>query len=266
MTKKTKKIGLALGSGAYRGFAHIGVIRTLEKHNLPISYLSGSSIGAWVAAYYSLFLDTTKLEHDLTQNSRENLSLLLDLGLENGLISGKKFQSYLEHKLEGKNFSDTKIPLRLVATDLLSARPYVFSRGSLSAAVRASTSVPIIFKPLEYDSYLLADGGMSNPIPSNLVKDMGADIVIGVNLYHDNEFKEKKLNLSKLVVRSSLVMLHNLAKSSLASANVIISPDLSNISPKNSLSKYFTPKIAQEMILIGEQATEKVIPSIKALL
>ena len=266
MAKKIKKIGLALGSGAYRGFAHIGVIRTLEKHKLPISYLSGSSIGAWVAAYYSIFLDTIQLESDLTKNSRENLSLLLDLNWSGGLVGGNKFTTYLERKLEGKNFSDAQIPLRLVATDLLSARPYVFSRGRLSTAVRASTSVPIIFKPLEYDSCLLADGGMSNPVPSNLVKDMGADVVVGVNLYHDNEFKEKKLNLSKLVVRSSLVMLNNLAKSSLVNADVVISPDLSNIGPKNSLSKYFTPKIAQEMILIGERAAEKAIPDIKALL
>ena len=265
MTKK-KTIGLALGSGAYRGFAHIGIIRTLEKHGLPISYLSGASIGAWVAAYYSLFQDTVELEKDLVENNRENMSLLFDLNWRGGLIGGDKFLKYLDRNLQQKSFAEAKIPLRLVATDLLSARPYVFSRGRLAAAVRASTAVPVIFKPFEHDGRLLADGGMSNPIPCDLVRAMGADIVIGANLYHDNEFKTPKLNLSQLVVRSSLVMLHNLATSSLQEADVIISPDLSHIGPQNSLAKYFTPKTAKEMIAIGARAAERAVPHIKSLM
>lgn len=264
--KKRKKIGLALGSGAYRGFAHIGVLRVLEKHKIPIDYLSGSSIGAWVAAYFAMFKDTDRLEADLINNQQENLSLLFDLNWSGGFIGGNKFVKYLEKRLQGYDFSSLKIPLKIVATDLATARPYVFSKGSIATAVRASTSVPVLFKPLEHDNCLLVDGGMSDPVPCDLVKEMGADIVIGVNLYHDNEFKNGKLGLSQVVVRSSLVVLHNLAKSSLTKADVTITPDLAHIGSHSGISKYFTKKIAEEMISIGEKATEAVIPAIKKLL
>lgn len=263
---KRKKIGLALGSGAYRGFAHIGVIRSFEKHGIPIDYLSGSSIGAWIAAYYALFQDTTALEDDLTKNSRENMSLLLDFNWSGGLIGGNKFTKYLDKKLQGHSFAETNIPLRIVATDLRTARPYIFSRGNLATAVRASTSVPIVFKPIEHDSCLLADGGMSNPVPGDLVREMGADVVIGVNLYHQNEFRRDRLNLSQLLVRSTAIMLHNLADASLDVCDAIISPDLSVFGPKSSLAKYFDQKMAREMIKTGYDAAESIIPHIKKLL
>lgn len=261
-----KKIGLALGSGAYRGFAHIGALRALKNSGLKIDYLSGTSIGAWVAAYFAMFKNTDRLEADLINNHQENLSLLFDLNWSGGFIGGNRFIKYLEKRLHGYNFADLKIPLKIVATDLTTARPYVFSKGSIATAVRASISVPVLFKPLEYNNCLLVDGAMSNPVPCDLVREMGADIVIGVNLYHDNEFKKNRLSLSQTVIRSSVVMLHNLAKSSLATADIIIKPDLSHIGSRSSLSKYFTKKIAEEMILIGEKATEAAIPNIKKLL
>ncbi len=264
--KKRKKIGLALGSGAYRGFAHIGVLRVLQKHGIQIDYMSGSSIGAWVAAYFAMFRNTDQLELDLINNRQENLSLLFDLNWSGGFIGGSKFVKYLEKRLQGYDFSDLQIPLKIVATDLATAHPYVFSKGSIATAVRASTSVPVLFKPLEYDNCLLVDGGMSDPVPCDLVRGMGADIVIGVNLYHENEFKKNKLGLSQVVVRSSVVMLHNLAKYSLVNADITVSPDLSHIGVHSSISKYFTRKVAEEMISIGEASAEAAIPELKRLL
>jgi len=264
--KKRKTIGLALGSGAFRGFAHIGVIRSLEKHNIPIDYLSGSSIGAWVAAYYAIFKDISKLEKVLVGNPKKNLPMFFDLSWTGGFIGGRKFMTFLEKNLHQHNFSFLSIPLKIVATDLITGNPFVFETGDVAQAVRASTSVPLVFKPVKHQNKLLIDGGLSNPVPGDLLREMGADIVIGVNLYHKNEFIEKKFTMPKVVLRSTRIVLHNLAKVAIKNADIVIKPDASKYVGENSFSKYFTKEIAEAIIKIGERATDKIIPQIKALL
>lgn len=264
--KFKKTVGLALGSGAYRGFAHIGVIRSLEKNNIPIDYLSGASIGAWAAAYYALSKDISTLEKDLIDNQKENLSLLFDFGWTAGLISGEKFVSYLTKKLQGCQFSDLKIPLKIVTTDLISGRPFVFSSGEVATAVRASCSVPLVFKALKYEDKLLVDGGLSNPVPSDLVREMGADIVIGVNLYNKNEFQKQKYKDSNIVVRGTMIILASLAEATMFKADIVIEPDTSSLVKESNLSKYFSKEVADKLIRIGEDATDRVIPEIKKLL
>lgn len=264
--KARKTIGLALGSGAYRGFAHIGVIRSLEKNNIPIDYLSGASIGAWAAAYYARFKDIGTLEKDLIDNQKENMSLLFDFGWNKGLISGEKFLFYLNQKLQNCNFVDLQIPLRIVATDLASGRPYIFDSGSVASAVRASCAVPIIFKAPEHDDKLLVDGGLSDPVPVDLLVKMGADITIGVNLYNQQEFVTQKYTSSNIVVRSTMVMLASLSQAAMHQADIVIEPDLSRFVKKNSLAKYFSKQSADEMIHSGEEAADRIIPELRKLL
>lgn len=264
--KKNKTVGLALGSGAFRGFAHIGVIRSLEKHNIPIDYLSGSSIGAWVAAYYAIFKDINKLKTDLTDNPKQNLFAMLDLSWTGGLIGGEKLMTYLEHNLRHHNFSSLKIPTQIVATDLVTGQPFVFESGDVAKAVRASISVPLVFKPVSYKNKLLVDGGLSNPVPGDLVKKMGADIVISVNLYNKNEFIDKKFTMPNVILRSTRIVMHNLSHVAVRNADIIIEPDTSKYLKKGVLSKYFTKEIVEEMIKVGEKATDKLIPKIKELL
>ncbi|MFZ4631932.1 MAG: patatin-like phospholipase family protein [Patescibacteria group bacterium] len=264
--KKNKTIGLALGSGGFRGFAHIGAIRSLEKNGIPISYLSGCSIGAWVAAYYSLFLDINKLEEDMTANPRENMLLLFDLSWNGGFVGGSKFAGFLEKNLQHKKFSDTKIPLKIITTDLISGMPYIFESGDVAQAVRASTSLPILFKPMEYKNKLLVDGGLINPVPGDLVRKMGADIVIGVNLYNKNEFIKQNFPITKVIIRSARIGLHSLAKMAMRDVDVAVEPDVSKYNEESSVSQYFTKDIANEIIRIGEKAMDKAIPQIKELL
>lgn len=264
--KKNKTVGLALGSGGFRGFAHIGVIRSLEKNGIPINFISGSSIGAWVGAYYSLFKDINKLEEDLTSNRRENMLILFDLSWGGGLVNGQKFSAFLEKNLKNKNFSDTKIPLKILATDIASGVPHVFDSGPVAQAVRASTSLPLIFKPVNFRNKVLVDGGLSNPVPGDLVKEMGADIIISVNLYHKNEFIKQKFSTAQVVMRSGRIGLHNLAQMAIKNADIVITPDISSYTEKNGLEQYFTKKIADDIIKIGEKAADKLIPQIKDLL
>jgi len=263
-TRKT--IGLALGSGAYRGFAHIGVIKSLEKHHMPIDFLSGSSIGAWVAAYYAVFKDISKLEKDLINNQKENISLLFDFDWTGGLIGGGKFVTYLEKKLQHYNFTNLKIPLKIVATDLANGQEVILEHGDVAQAVRASTSVPLIFKPLPYKDKLLVDGGLSNPVPGDVVRNMGADIVIGVNLYNQNDFVAGKITMPNIFARSTMIAIYNLAQITSKYCDILIEPDTSRFVKKNTLAKYFTKKVADEMIFIGEKATDKIIPTLKAKL
>ena len=263
--KRRKTIGLALGSGAYRGFAHIGVIRSLEKHNIPVDFLSGTSIGAWVAAYYAIYQDLALLEKDLAGNIKENLPLLFDFS-RSGVIGGQKFSNYLEQKLQRYSFANLRIPLQIAATDLANGQAYVFKSGDVARAVRASTSVPLVFKPLTDEGRVLVDGGMSNPVPCNLVKEMGADIVIGVNLYNTNEFSKSRPSITDIPWRSSVIMLYNLSQASMSVADIIIEPDLSAFRQASGLSKYFDQGTARKMMEAGERAANAAIPAIRKLL
>jgi NTE family protein len=260
-----KTIGLALGSGAYRGFAHIGVIRSLERHGFQVDYLSGASIGAWVAAYYALFQELQQLENDLMENTKENLSLLFDLSWRKGLITGDRLLKYFDKKFAGQTFAAVKIPLQIVATDMNSASSYIIKDGPLAAAVRASASVPVVFSPFVIDDHFLVDGGMSNPVPCDVVRNMGAEIVIGVNLYHSNEFADAPDSFSNMAVRGTVILLHNLAVESSKSADLVINTDMSAFSKKSHLAKYFTKDTALEMIKVGELATDEIIPQLRKL-
>jgi NTE family protein len=263
---KRKKIGLALGSGGYRGFAHIGVFKSLKKHKIPIDYISGTSAGALVGAYYALFKNVKEIEQDLIGSERESMKFLLDFNWFGGLIGGHKFVDYLEKRFKKQKFSDVKIPLQIATTDLSKGLPYVFSRGSLARAVRASTSIPLVFKPFLYRGKVLVDGGICNPLPVNLVENMGADIIIGVNLYNKNEFIAKKINMAHVFNRVQQTYLYHLSQGSIKKCDIVIEPDASSFDGDNNFSKYFTKKIAEKLISIGEKATDKAIPRIKAKL
>lgn len=263
---KRKTVGLALGSGAFRGFAHIGVLKSLIKHGIPIDYLSGASIGAWIAAYYAVSEDVKKVEAALASKPTDNLPMFFDFSFFGGFIDGGKINVALEKGLKHHVFSKLKIPLKIVATDLVSGQPYVFETGDIARAVHASISVPLVFRPVSHKGKLFVDGGLSNPIPCNLVRDMGADVVIGVNLYHKNEFVNRKFTMSQVVLRSTRIVLHNLALADIKGADVIIGPDTSSFLKEQGFQKYFTSEVAAELIKIGEQATNKMIPKIRKLL
>jgi len=261
------KIGLALGSGGFRGFAHIGVIQVLQENNIPIDYISGASIGALVAAFYSVNSNLNILEDEiLSSQTREKLPTLFDLGFRGGFVSGRKFEEFLEKMLGRKSFNDCKIPLAIVATDLVSGQAQVLSQGKLALAVRASASVPLVFEPVKYRGKLLVDGGLSNPVPVNLLQDMGADKVIAVNLYHQNEFIDKSFNMPTVALRASRIAVHNLAKHSLLQADIVMNPDTSVHMRNNKYKKYFHPAVAQALINIGRREAKRFLPAIKKML
>lgn len=261
--KNPKKIGLALGSGGFRGFALIGVLCALKENNIPINFISGSSIGSLVAAHYAVFQDVERLKKDLVGNSKNKLPSVFDFGFKGGLVKGDKFKDLVDRIFEKLTFFETKIPLRVVATDLSSGRAHIFEEGRLSFSVRASCTVPVLFEPIKLKGHCFVDGGLSDPVPVEVLKRLGTEKVIAVNLYHKNEFIAKRFNLINVALRSTRIALYNLAQASIKSADVVIAPDTSEFMHNNDFRKYLDEKIIDQMIAIGYEATIKNMSEIK---
>lgn len=263
MTQR-KKVGLVLGSGGVRGLAHIGVIRTLLKHNIPIDYLSGCSIGALIAAHFSLYQDIEKTANITIFNKKEKLFSFLEPAIAGGLVKGEKVEQLIKEWLNDANFEDLKIPLKVAATDLLNNDKIVFSQGRLAPAIRASMSVPGFFKPVVFEHRALVDGGISNPVPVDLVKELGAEVIVAVNLDLFSGFDSispQEIGYSNLAEGTIKTLRHHLAQYSSRGADFIIEPDLMRYS---SWSGYFTNNQDGAGVKLAEKATEKIIPALKA--
>lgn len=179
---KGLKIGLALGGGAARGCAHIGVLRALEEKSIPVGCIAGTSIGAMVGAVYASggmnHLEELLLKMDLLQL----LSYFDVVFPHSGLVDGRKVTELLRGILGDRSFDDLSVPFAAVATDLRDGSEVVLSSGDVIDAVRASIAVPGVFTPFVTDDALLVDGGLVDPVPVNVVRSLGAEFVIAVDL------------------------------------------------------------------------------------
>ena len=179
-----RKIGLALGSGSARGWAHIGVIKALNEAGIRLDYVAGTSAGAVVGAVYaSGRIDS--LKDVVLQLDWKKITFLLDVVFPKcGLIDGNKIAEFIRCNVEEKNIEDLHLPFCAVSTDLATGNEVVINDGDIIEAVRASISIPGIFTPVKRNSAILVDGGLVNPVPVSVVREMGADFVIAVNLNH----------------------------------------------------------------------------------
>lgn len=184
--KKTqkKKIGLALGSGAARGWAHIGILRALNRLGIQPDLIAGCSIGALVGAAYAAG-ELDALETWVRGFNRLQVMSLLDPAFSGGLFHGNKVFGMAEQHVGELNIEDLTLPFACVATDLESGRERWLQDGPLMSAVRASCSIPGMFVPVRRDDHWLVDGAVVNPVPVSLCRAMGADLVIGINLNTD---------------------------------------------------------------------------------
>jgi NTE family protein len=179
------KIGLALGSGAARGWAHIGVIQALEEMGIEIDVVSGCSIGSYVGATYASgkLIELAEWVESLTE---WQVFALMGVGFQKGgLVNGLKVFKALQENFSYETFEELKKPFAAVATDLYSGREVNFISGSVVEAVKASCAIPGLFPPLLFNNRWLVDGGVVNPVPVNMCRLLGADIVIAVNLSAD---------------------------------------------------------------------------------
>ena len=178
------KIGLALGSGSARGLAHIGVTRALKDAGIHVDYVAGTSIGAAIGAVYaSGKLDS--LQDAYLAMDWKKIAYFFDVVFpKSGIIDGKKVADFMRDYVHSENIEDLPLPFKAVATELNSGEEVVLETGDVIEAVRASISVPGMFTPVRRDGRVLVDGGLVNPVPVNVARAMGADIVIAVDINH----------------------------------------------------------------------------------
>ena len=181
----SKKVGLVLGSGSARGWAHIGVIQALAEAGIRIDYVAGTSIGAFVGAFYAAGKVET-LRNTILELNRKQVALFFDIVFpKSGLIDGKKIADSVREHISEKNIEDLSLPLCVICTDLNTGCEVNIQDGDIIEAIRASISVPGIFTPVKKNGAFLVDGGLVNPVPVNISRQMGADLVIAVDLNHD---------------------------------------------------------------------------------
>ena len=191
--KKAKPtVGIALSGGAVRGISHIGILKVLERENIPITFIAGTSIGALIGALYASGIKANELEQIAKTTKWRKL---IDFTVpKTGFIAGKKIEKYIRDIIKNKNFEDLPIPLSIVATELNRGEKVIFNQGNLTKAIRTSISIPGVFEPVIEKNSILVDGALVDPIPIDLVKEMGADIVIATDLTVDI----KQTNLAEI--------------------------------------------------------------------
>jgi len=256
------KICLALGAGGPKGLAHIGVIKALEKHKIPIDFITGCSAGALIGGYYAAKKNLQEMENlALNHNWRQ---YLVDFSFRIGINRNQKINSFLQESFGDIQFKDLKIPFYCVATDIKTGLSVVFHQGKVITGIRASISIPLVFAPVINNEQILVDGAVSEPVPVALAKATGADIIIAVNLTTAsfNPYISSKPNFYQIAYNSIGILLFNLAKKSCFKADVTITPNVTGIGWR----KLFDKKNNQEIIASGETATELAIPKIKALI
>ncbi|QQS60906.1 MAG: patatin-like phospholipase family protein [Candidatus Moraniibacteriota bacterium] len=253
-------IGLALGSGGTRGLAHIGVLKILEENNIPIHCIAGSSIGSMIGGYYASGLSVSEIESLASgTNWRKLLSVLFDPNLRHGLLNGGKVESFLNDTLKEKTIEKCRIPFTAVATDLKTGECVLLNKGAMASAIKASMSIPLVFKPTEKEGKILADGGLSSPVPARIVRGMGADIVIAVNLdkhYLNIQWKPGWYDIANDSLR---ILRHHLALLNSESADITIEINLEK-------NRWYTFVNGQDKILFGEKATKNILPQLKKLI
>jgi NTE family protein len=260
-----RKIGLALGSGGARGYAHIGVIKILQKNNIPIDFIAGTSIGAIVGGYFALNLNTDKLEEiGLDLNAVDIWKKLVDLNNpKKSLIKGQKIRDFLKQFFGDKTFKDTKIPLAIGATDIEDGKLVVFKKGKIIDAAIASSTLPGIFPAYAYENKHLVDGGIADGLPIDLVRKMGADIIIGVDLYNSELPEFKDTSTLSVMERTYNILLSKLSiyQEHEYKNNIIV------LRPKTGSGiQLFAFDKAKKFIEAGEKEAEKNLEKIKRMI
>ncbi len=275
-------IGVALGGGAAFGIAHLGVLKVLEANGVPIDLVAGCSQGSIIGVGYAAGMGVNNMiDMAMRLGKRENSLLAVDLTLTKpGLLAGNRFIKIFAPLLgEKTTFEDLSIPCRTVATDIQSGERVSIGHGKLTTAFRASASVPMVFAPIKIGEHVLVDGGVADPVPAEVVNQMGADMCIAINVVPPlklgvenavsktvrqmNRFNplrymgddEDLPNMFDIIMNAMQILQYELGNFKAASADVLINPDLSDF----TWVEYYR---SEELIARGAEAAETAMPSI----
>jgi NTE family protein len=250
------RIALALGGGAARGFAHIGVIKALEAQGIVPDIVVGTSAGSVVGALYASGMrgfDLQKLALGMEED------MLSDWTLPNrGVLKGEALQDFINQKVKNQPIQKLPKPLGVVATDLQSGEKVLFRMGDTGSAVRASSAVPGVFQPVEISGRDYVDGGLTSPVPVQSARAMGANFVIAVDISNVNR-REKLVGTLDVLLQTFAIMGHTISRHELKDADVVIRPKTSAVSSTSFEDRHLA-------ILEGEQAAAAIMPELKARL
>lgn len=253
--QKLPKVGLVLGGGAARGFAHVGVIRVLEREKIPIDLIVGTSVGSFVGAIYADKKNSFELEWTAFSLEEKDLFDYTFISPTQGFVRGERLEEFVLKKVSARELQQLKIPLGVVATDIQSGEVVVLQTGSVARAVRASSAIPGIFIPVRYQGRLLVDGGVLNNVPVDVARKMGAEVVIAANLGGGKKSAQVN-NIFDAIVQSLYLMSIESTEARLRDADVVIQPAVSHIGPIDFSRK-------KELLTLGIQAAEQALPRIR---
>jgi NTE family protein len=281
------RIGVAFGGGSARGLAHVGVIRWFEEHHIPIDLIAGTSIGGLVGGAYATGMSSQELAELLATTNWDEMfnstgfrfknvrrkadardfPSRVEFGLKRGIVPPTALNSgqqvdFLLQRIGGpyfqlQSFDDLPTPFRCVATDLVSAQSVVLDHGSLPAAMRATMSIPGVFPPIDLDGKVLVDGGALNNVPANVVRDMGADVVIAVNVAPTGQARTINYSLLGLMRQTIDVMIDANTRAAIQTADIVINPPLEGF---GSLDWRRSEPLADEGYRAAEALKDKLLP------
>ena len=255
---KVLNLGLALGGGAARGFAHVGVIQVLEEAGIQPDLVVGTSAGSLVAAMYASGKNSTQLRRVAeTMEEAEITDWMMPI-LNRGALRGEALARYVNTQVGNRLIEQMKMPLGIVATDLHSGEPVLFRRGNTGSAVRASSAVPAVFQPVKIGTREYVDGGLVSPVPVRQARDMGANVVIAVDISTDPEGSPAS-DTFQILMQTFNIMGKSLNTVLLKDADVVVKPALMGVKSADFAAR-------RKSIEAGREAMLKALPRLKEVL
>ena len=256
--KGPPKIALVLGGGAARGLAHVGVIRVLEQEKIPIQLIVGTSVGSLIGALYAADPNSLNLEWLAFSIEKEDIFDYSVVYSKMGPVLGDRLEKFVQTKAKVKNLEQMKIPFYPVATDLNTGQTWVFEKGSVARAVRASSSIPGIFQPVEINGRTYVDGGVTDNLPVDIARAKGADIIIAVNI--QKKIDNPQINsLIDVILQSINIMGRELVLYKCRQYDVLIEPSVGDVGLTDFSQK-------KRLLEAGMQAARQALPKIRKLM
>ena len=255
---RNPKVGLALGAGAFRGFAHIGVLEVFMQENIQISCVSGCSMGSLIGAVFASGMTVPEMKEYISEfHERQIYDLTVP---RHGMLAGKRMQNIVKEMTGEKTFEDTLIPFAAIACDFETMEEVIFTEGFLHEAVRASCSIPGIFVPVTCpNGQVLVDGGLLERVPGGLCRSLGADIVIGIDVGYRGQ-RVKTENIMQHVMHAIDIFEWQIIQQRPSDVDMMITPDVVDIDPLHIGGR------AMECVERGRIAAQEALPHIWKLL
>jgi NTE family protein len=250
------KAGVAFGGGGARGFAHIGVMRAFEENGVDFQYVAGTSVGSMIGAFYADGYTSKQLEDIAFKIKHRDIinSRLIFIPSQ-----AENIEKVMKAYIGDIKFEDLKKPFGLAAVDVKSGNEVNITQGDLAKAVSASCAVPLFFTPVEWEDYLLYDGGLLNNVPSDVVRYLGAEVVVGIDINSTKTYGTDSKRTFDLVAAALRIAMKSTANQGIINADIVIQPDVSKYRPTRLRG-------GKDMIEIGYEAAMEKMGEIKAML